>query len=299
MSQIQSLADLIQRSTSEDGVHPTAINRLSLVRMSRPTEPLHGVHRPALCLITQGKKQVILGDRLIHYDNSHLLIVSTDLPIIGQIIEASEDAPYLCIRLDLDPAMLTTLMLEMNLAPLKTTEPSGLGLISRTDDVTDAMLRLVQLVERPADIAMLAPLYEREILYRLLAGPQSARLRQIAMGESRLHQVNRAIGWIKENFAQPFRIETLAAEARMSPSALHQHFKDVTAMSPLQYQKQLRLQEARRLILGQALDAASAGHQVGYDSPSQFSREYARLFGAPPLKDIARLRAEPGRFAET
>jgi transcriptional regulator GlxA family with amidase domain len=162
-----------------------------------------------------------------------------------------------------------------------------------TPPVIDAAVRLLRLLETPADIPVLAPLAEREILYRLLVGDQTSRLRQIAFAESKLQQVNRAIGWIKQNFRAPFSIEALAAEARMSASALHEHFKTVTSMSPLQYQKQLRLQEARRLILLQSLDAAMAGHTVGYDSPSQFSREYKRLFGAPPARDIARLRASP------
>jgi AraC-like DNA-binding protein len=158
-------------------------------------------------------------------------------------------------------------------------------------DLLDAAIRLVRLTTRPEDIAVLAPMIKREILYRLLKSDQATRLQQIALAESRLQQVNRAIGWIKRNYREAFAIETVAAEARMSPSALHLHFKAVTAMSPLQYQKQMRLQEARRLMLSEALDAASAGFRVGYDSASQFSREYARLFGAPPLRDVARLKA--------
>jgi AraC-like DNA-binding protein len=170
---------------------------------------------------------------------------------------------------------------------------SGLFLNDATPDLIETAIRLMRLLDSPRDIAMLSPLIERELLYRLLIGPQGGQLRQIAHGESRLRQVNAAIGWIRRNFDRPLRIEDMAEQARMSASSFHQHFKDVTAMSPLQYQKQLRLQEARRLILGQALDAATAAHTVGYESPSQFSREYARLFGAPPLRDIARLKASP------
>ncbi|RYE28641.1 MAG: AraC family transcriptional regulator, partial [Hyphomicrobiales bacterium] len=221
----------------------------------------------------------------------HCLVVSLDLPVIGQVIEATPQEPYLCVKLELDPAAIGALMLEA--PPL--TEPelsSGPGLTvgPMTPALRDAVIRLTSLLEAPADIAVLAPLVEREILYRLLTGEQAARLRQIAVAESKLQQVNRAIAWIKRNYRSPFSVEIVAAEARMSPSALHQHFKAVTAMSPLQYQKQLRLQEARRLILARAHDAASAGFQVGYESPSQFSREYSRLFGAPPLRDVARLR---------
>ena len=169
----------------------------------------------------------------------------------------------------------------------------GLSAGSMTPPLFDAVCRMVRLMDTPEDAPVLAPLIEREILYRLLTGPEGPRLAQIARRDGRLRQVNRAIGWIKRNFDQPFSMEAVADEARMSTSALHQHFKAVTSLSPLQYQKQIRLQEARRLILVQRLDAATAGHTVGYDSPSQFSREYARLFGAPPLRDVARLREQP------
>lgn len=291
MSQVEELARLIARFAPSDGVHQTAIPRLKVVRLSQPSEPMHGLHEPALCIIAQGAKQVILGDRIYRYDAAHCLVVSLDLPVIGQVIEATPDEPYLCVKLELDPAAIGALMLEA--PPLAETEPSsgsGLTISPMTPALRDAVIRLTGLLETPADIAVLAPLVEREILYRLLTGDQAARLRQIAVAESKLQQVNRAIGWIKRNYRKPFSVEVVAAEARMSPSALHQHFKAVTAMSPLQYQKQLRLQEARRLILAKAHDAASAGFQVGYESPSQFSREYSRLFGAPPLRDVARLR---------
>ncbi len=291
MSQVEELARLIARFAPSDGVYQTAIPRLKVVRLSQPSEPMHGLHEPALCIIAQGAKQVILGDRIYRYDAAHCLVVSLDLPVIGEVIEATPDEPYLCVKLELDPAAIGALMLEA--PPLAEPEPSsgpGLTISPMTPALRDAVIRLTGLLETPADIAVLAPLVEREILYRLLTGDQAARLRQIAVAESKLQQVNRAIGWIKRNYRKPFSVEVVAAEARMSPSALHQHFKAVTAMSPLQYQKQLRLQEARRLILAKAHDAASAGFQVGYESPSQFSREYSRLFGAPPLRDVARLR---------
>ena len=291
MSQVEELARLIARFAPSDGVYQTAIPRLKVVRLSQPSELMHGLHEPALCIIAQGAKQVILGDRIYRYDAAHCLVVSLDLPVIGQVIEATPDEPYLCVKLELDPAAIGALMLEA--PPLAEPEPSsgpGLTISPMTPALRDAVIRLTGLLETPADIAVLAPLVEREILYRLLTGDQAARLRQIAVAESKLQQVNRAIGWIKRNYRKPFSVEVVAAEARMSPSALHQHFKAVTAMSPLQYQKQLRLQEARRLILAKAHDAASAGFQVGYESPSQFSREYSRLFGAPPLRDVARLR---------
>lgn len=291
MSQVEELASLIARFAPSDGVHQTAIPRLKVVRLSQPSEPMHGLHEPALCIIAQGAKQVILGDQIYRYDAAHCLVVSLDLPVIGQVIEATPEEPYLCVKLELDPAAIGALMLEA--PPLTERELSsgpGLTVGPMTPALRDAVIRLTGLLKAPADIAVLAPLVEREILYRLLTGEQAARLRQIAVAESKLQQVNRAIAWIKRNYRSPFSVEIVAAEARMSPSALHQHFKAVTAMSPLQYQKQLRLQEARRLILARAHDAASAGFQVGYESPSQFSREYSRLFGAPPLRDVARLR---------
>lgn len=296
---IGSLANEIARFTSTDGLSATSIPRLSLFRVSQPTEPIHGVQQPALCIVAQGRKQVLLGEDVFSYGASQCLVISVGVPMIGQVIEATPEEPYLCFRLELDPSMLAGLIFEMKLPPTeRCRDPLAIGVSDATPSLADAALRLVRLLDAPDDIAMLAPLIEREILYRLLTGPQAGRLREIATGESRAQQVSRAIGWLRDNYAEPFRAEMLATEARMSLSSLHFHFKEVTGMSPLQYQKQLRLQEARRLILAQALDAASAGHRVGYDSPSQFSREYSRLFGAPPRRDIERLRAEPERFVE-
>lgn len=295
MRQIEDLTALIGRLVDSDGVHATAIPRLHLIRASRPTEPMHGVQQPALCIVVQGRKRMMLGDAIHHYDRTQYLVASIDLPIVGQVVEATADAPYLSVKIDLDPAQLGAIMLEAGIAPAaERGPPAGLTLTKMSPALLDAVQRLVALLETPGDIAMLAPLAEREILYRLMTGEQAPRLCQIATAGSRLQQVNRAIGWIKQHFDEAVSIETLAREARMSASALHQHFKAVTAMSPLQYQKQLRLQEARRLILSASHDAASAGFKVGYDSPSQFSREYRRLFGAPPLRDAARLRNAAG-----
>jgi AraC-like DNA-binding protein len=290
------LAGLIERVSAPhgDGMHATTIANLFLIRSSRPTDPLHGLQQPAVCIVAQGRKQVMAGRTVLTYDPAHYLVAAVEVPIIGQIVEASVAKPYLCLRLDLDPVAIAALMME---APAHGDDGGAPGpslAISRvTPALLDAAVRLMGLLESPQDIAVLAPLAEREILYRLLTGEQASRLRQIAIAESRMQQVTRAIGWIKENFRAPFSIEAIAAHAHMSPSTLHMHFKAVTAMSPLQYQKQIRLQEARRLILSQSLDAAIAGHSVGYDSPSQFSREYKRLFGAPPARDIARLRMSP------
>jgi AraC-like DNA-binding protein len=288
------LAALIEQYSSAEGVHPTAIPRLHLIRSTTPTQPLHTLHEPAICLIAQGRKQVMLGPQLFEYDPAKYLVVAVDAPIVAHVTEASNDKPYLCVRLDLDPTLLGQLMLEAGIGAAPGAQVSqSIQLSTVTPELVDAFVRLVRLLGQPKDIAVLAPLAEREILYRLLLGEQGERLKQIAIAESKVQQVNRAIGWIKKNYREPFRIETVAAEARMSASALHTHFKAVTAMSPLQYQKQLRLQEARRLLLINAADAATAGHRVGYDSPSQFSREYARTFGLPPMRDIERMKSVP------
>ena len=288
------LIRLIEQNHREDGVVATAIPRLHLIRFSRATERIHGLSEPALCIAAQGRKRAMVGDRILEYDRSRFLVISVDVPVAGQIIEATPREPYLCFRLDLDRTLLASLFMDLGDGFRHDRAPEqGVVLSPVTPELLDASLRLLRLLEKPEDAAMLAPLVEREILYRLVCSEQGARLWQIAHGESRLQQVNRAIRRLQRDFEQPIAIAELAAEAGMSVSAFHQHFKTITAMSPLQYQKQLRLQEARRLILSAAMDAASAGHRVGYDSASQFSREYSRLFGAPPMRDAQRLRAQP------
>jgi AraC-like DNA-binding protein len=291
MLDLDDLKNAIAQFTKADGFHATPVPGLTLMRISHPTEPMHGLIQPTLCIVAQGRKRTITGDRALNYDASNFLVVSADTPIIGQVMEASPDAPYLCLKLDLDPAAITELLIDVgNLGGGASEADASLSVTPMTPELVDAAARLVRLLASPDDIRILAPMVRRELLYRVLQTDQATRLQQIAVAESRLQQVNRAIGWIKANYRDTFAIETVAAEARMSPSSLHLHFKAVTAMSPLQYQKQLRLQEARRLMLAEALDAATAGHRVGYDSPSQFSREYARTFGAPPLRDVARLK---------
>jgi len=297
-SELGDLAALIERSTGVDGDFPTAIPRVFLHRGSRAGQPLYGVYEPALCILAQGAKQADTGNVLTRYRAGQYLIISVDVPVVSLLTEASPERPYLCLRLILDPAEIAALMLESDVERAAREQPERALAVSDADaPLLDACVRLLHLLDSPRDIPILAPLIEREILYRLLRGEQTSRMAQIAFAESKLQQVNRAIGWIKQNFRDPFSIAKLAKEARMSPSALHQHFKAVTAMSPLQYQKRLRLQEARRLIVSASVDAASAGHAVGYDSPSQFSREYRRLFGAPPLRDAERLRAIGGEIA--
>nr|WP_315231916.1 AraC family transcriptional regulator [uncultured Albidiferax sp.] len=267
----------------------TAIPRVGLVRSDTPTLPMGVVYQPMLYIVAQGAKQALLGDNIVEYAAGQYLVVSVDLPITGSVIQASPEAPYLALSLELDPAVLADMLLSLPGTAQDAPLP-GLAVSPVTPDLLDAAVRLLRLLGRPADIPMLAPLAEREILYRLLTGAQAPMLRQIALAHSRLAQVGRAIGWIRDHFAEPLRIAAVAQRANMSASTFHRHFKAVTAMSPLQYQKQIRLQEARRLLLAGQADAASIGFTVGYESPSQFSREYARMYGQPPLRDAVRLR---------
>ncbi|MFJ2986757.1 AraC family transcriptional regulator N-terminal domain-containing protein [Collimonas sp. NPDC087041] len=294
------LARLIAQYAATDGVHQTAIAPLNLVRVSQPSAPTHTLHMPALCIIAQGQKRAMLADELYVYNSTNYLVVSVDLPVTGQVTQASPELPYLCLRLDLDPKEIGDLIMGAEPRPKKDGAPTrGMFVSKATTSLLDAVLRLVQLLAAPQDIPVLAPLAMREILYRLLQEEQGGMLRQIAMSDSQAQHVAKAIELIKRDYRLPLRIDSLAREANMSSSSLHQHFKAVTAMTPLQYQKQLRLQEARRLLFAEIGDAATAGHLVGYESPSQFSREYNRMFGAPPARDAARLRAsEPALASE-
>ncbi len=285
------LAALIERFTPGDGVHGTAIGSLNLIRSQHPTALTHGIHKPGLCIIAQGRKEVRLGGESYIYDPLNYLVVSVTLPVSGQVIEASEQEPYLCLRLDLDPAEITRMISDVGPVGLPARATSrGLYLDQIDASLLDTVLRLTRLLETPRDIQMLAPLALREIYYRLLRSQQGQRLIEIAMADSQAHRITRAIEWLNENYQKPLRIEELARIVNLSTSAMHHRFKAVTAMSPLQYQKQLRLQEAKRLMMSEGLDVSAAGYRVGYESPSQFSREYRRLFGAAPLKDLAKLK---------
>jgi len=284
------LAALLERFANNEGITATAIPGLSLFRATAPTEPLHCLYEPALAIVVQGRKQAMLGDAVYLYGQSQYLVVSLDLPVVGQVIEASPEVPYLSMRMDLEPAQISALLLEIEYPAAAQGCSRGIAVSHLCDPLEAAIVRLMSLLDTPQDIAVLAPLIQREILYRLLMGERGGQLRQIACVGSHSQRIAKAVGWLKNNFARPLSIEALASEVNMSISALHHHFKTVTAISPLQFQKQLRLQEARRLMLVEALDAASAGNRVGYESPSQFTREYHRLFGAPPQRDITRLR---------
>ncbi|WP_367848150.1 AraC family transcriptional regulator N-terminal domain-containing protein [Rhodoferax sp. WC2427] len=285
----KELCDVIARHWQGNQV-ATALPRVRLVRADAPTLPVAVVYQPILYIVAQGAKRLLLGGSVVEYRAGQCLLVSVDLPVTGAVVQARPEQPYLAFALALDTAVLADMLLALPSQPTGTPSP-GLAVSPATPDLLDAALRLLRLLDTPAHIPMLAPLIEREILYRLLTGAQAPMLRQIALAHSQLAHIGRAIAWIRGHFAEPLRIDTVAQQVHMTASTFHRHFKAVTAMSPLQYQKQIRLQEARRLLLAGQADAASIGFAVGYESPSQFSREYARLFGQPPLRDAVRLRS--------
>jgi len=258
----------------------TLIPGLELFRAQTPTMPIDCVYEPRLCIIVQGCKQVLLGKQIFEYDAKKFLIATVDLPVVGGVTEASPEYPYLSLSLSLDPARIAALLLEISTAPSGHGDPVGLVVSTLTDELLDPVGRLIALLDHPEDIPVLAPLIERELLYRLLQGEQGSLLRQIALADSYLSQIRRAVAWIRAHFAESFDIGKVAKIAGMSPSSFHRHFRAVTMMSPIQYRTRIRLQEARRRLMA-----------VGYDSPSQFSREYRRMFGVPPARDAARIRS--------
>lgn len=285
------LAQLIESRTPSDGGHNTAISGLQFYRFSNPTEATQVLQQPAIYVVVQGRKQVSVGDKTYVYDPSQYLAVSLELPAVGRVVEATPDKPYLCLTLNVDARELAALIVETG-RPTPRDEHDGRAIFvsALQSSLLDAFVRLVRLLDTPQDLPVLSALVQREINYRLLQGDQQTRLAESAIGDSRLRRVSGAIAWIKTHYAEPLEIEDLARRANMSTSALHTHFKAVTAMSPIQYQKRLRLQEARRMLLAETMSAETAAFEVGYASPSQFSREYARLFGQPPRRDAERLR---------
>lgn len=292
MTQSEPLARAIARHLPADGTVATAIPGVTLIRASTPTLPMPVVYEPTVCFVAQGRKRALLGTAVYDYDPAHHLIASIGLPVVGAVTAASREAPYLSLQLDLDPGELAELALDHpGVAGGDAAAPPGLTLGATAPALLDAATRLVTLLDTPADAAALAPLVRREIHYRLLAAPEGAALRQLARSDTRLSQIGRAIRWIRDHYRERCPVDEAAAVAALSRSAFHHHFKVVTGLSPLAFRTRLRLQEARRLMLSEAIEAASAGYRVGYESPSQFSRDYARLFGAPPAADAGRLRA--------
>ncbi len=284
------LVERIARAVSKDG-RAEPLKGLQLHRESSTQELVHSVAVPAFAVIAQGSKQVFVGDDCYHYDPMHYLLVTADLPIATCVLEASQEQPYLSLALRLDPTLVGSVMVEAgHVLPHSQADVRAINVSPLDSGLLDAVVRLVRLLDIPAQATFLLPLIRREIVYRLLLGEQSDRLRQIALQGEHTHRITRAIEWLRTEFDQPLRIDDIAQELGMSVSSFHHHFKAVTAMSPLQFQKQIRLREARRLMLGEGLDAANAGYRVGYNDASHFSREYKRLFGLPPLRDVDRLR---------
>lgn len=288
----EELVERIAYFMSEDGVNQP-LPGLHLARLSAPMEKLHSVLQPALCVIAQGSKIVFVGSSRYQYDPFNYLLTTLELPRISQVEEASREKPYLSLRLDLDPNLVGSVMIEAGQVISKSNADAEATTVSRLDaELLDAVVRLVRLLNSPTEARILMPLIKREIIYRLLAGDQGGRLCHLTVSSGYTSNIARAVERLRQDFDQSVRIEELAQELGMSVSSFHQHFKSVTAMSPLQFQKRLRLQEARRLMLSEEFDATSAAYQVGYNDAAHFSREYKSLFGDPPLRDVQRLREE-------
>lgn len=291
----QKLAKLIDRWTGNANQYDTPISGLRFSRWTTPTPPTSYTHNPSICLIAQGRKRVLLGEESFIYDANHFLISSVDLPIIANIIEASEEQPYLGLIMELDLTEISQLIVDGELAFIQSKEAQkGIAVGELSESLLDAFVRLAELLDEGQNIKILAPIIKREIFYRLLMSEQGTRLHQIVTAGSHSHQIAKAIDWLKNNFVKPLSVGDLASYTGMSKSSFYTHFRSMTSMTPLQFQKKLRLSEARRLMLTENLDAMAATFKVGYESPSQFSREYSRLFGAPPSKDIKSLRENLG-----
>lgn len=284
------LVERIARIIRKDG-RAEPLRGLQLHRESSTQELVHSVSVPAFCVIAQGSKRVFLGEDCYHYDPMRYLLVTAELPIVTCVLEASQEKPYLSLAVRLDPTLVGSVMVEAgHISPRSRGDVRAINVSPLDAGLLDAVVRLVRLLDTPAEATFLLPLITREIVYRLLIGEQSDRLRHIVLRGDHTHRIGRAIEWLRNEFDQPMRIDDIAQELGMSVSSFHHHFRAVTAISPLQFQKQIRLREARRLMLAEGLDAASAGYRVGYNDASHFNREYKSLFGLPPLRDVERLR---------
>lgn len=287
----ESLKNSIVKLTGDNSGYETPISGLWLFSATQPSPKVGGLYELSICMVVQGAKQVLLGNDTFVYDAEHYLFTSVDLPAIFQITEASPEKPYLGLKLALDLREISQLMVDRNLPVARSrTVSRGMAVGKVSASLLDSFKRLIDLLDAPDDIPILAPLIKKEICYRLLIGEEGSYLRQIASAGSLSRQIAQAISWLRLNYSQPLKIEELAGMVNMSKSAFHHHFRELTAMSPLQYQKTLRLNEARRMMLAERLDASTAAFNVGYESTSQFSREYSRHFGAPPMRDVAALR---------
>jgi len=297
MQKLSELRALIARHAA-GGKARTLISGLTVKAIFKPTEPIHSIDEPVFAVVAQGAKRTVLADRVFEYRAGHFLVASVELPVTSQVTQASDKAPFLGVGLTLKPELIASVLLETASEDRGVVERLGIDVSEAPAELLEAVVRLLRLLDRPSDIPILRPLIEREIVWRLLCGDQGEMVRQIGLADSRLSRIRRAIRWIRERYAQPLQIEELAKQVAMSATSFHRHFRAATAMSPLQYQKQIRLQKARSRLMTNGHDVAKVGFSVGYDSPSQFNREYARFFGAPPGRDAARLRAAVSQLAE-
>jgi AraC-like DNA-binding protein len=287
----RELARRIAAHTEKIDERRTSITELALFRRTKPSACYHATYEPSLTIFVQGRKRINLGGTVYLCDGSSFLLSSIDVPVESQIVEASEEAPLLSMYLRLDmPTVRDVLSREDLHEPEGVSQKRGMAVGETTTGLLSASIRLLDLLETPEDIPFLSHLIQREIIYRILRTPQADRLRAIATSGDLSHRTARAIAWLRANYAKPLRIDELAGVARMGVSTLHHHFRALTSMSPLQYQKQLRLQTARQRMLMDGMDATTAAYEVGYESVSQFNREYSRLFGQPPMRDIKALR---------
>jgi AraC-like DNA-binding protein len=287
----RALAAAIARIAVSDGDYTTAIPGLTLHRRRTVTQPLHCIYGLGLGITAQGEKQVVVGDEVLSFGPGQSLLATVDLPVVTTVIKGSHAEPFLGLMLHLEPQDILQVLTELHVSPpARDCSFRSVAVEPLADGLLDAVLRLVQLLSDPVLLPYLAPLIRREIAYRLLTGPHGAQLRHLINQGAPSQQLVGAINWLKQHFAEPMDLEQLAASCHMSPSTFRQHFRTLTGLSPLRYQKQLRLQEARQLMLTHRLDASATAARVGYESASQFSREYARLFGEPPQRDIRRLR---------
>jgi AraC-like DNA-binding protein len=285
------LTKIIECHTGRDGSQMTVIPTLFFSRFSNDTGPNYGVYKPSLCIVVQGMKEVLLSQERYQYGPADYLVASVNLPITGQVTEASSEVPYLALKLEFTPSEILEVLREFQMGvEKKENAKRGMYVSKIAPSLLDAVTRLARLLDNSKDIPVLAPLIRKEIIYRVLQGEHGGMLKQIAIEGSSTNQISDVIEHIMNNYEKSFKIEELAEIANMSVSSLHRHFKEVTAMSPIQFQKQLRLQEARSLLLSESEDAADVAFRVGYESPSQFSREYSRMFGLPPKEDVKRLR---------
>jgi AraC-like DNA-binding protein len=288
---VSALAYAVGSFAQTDGDHATSISALTLHRRSAPTEPLHCIYSLGLGVIVQGAKRVMLREEVIDYGPGQSMLTTIDLPVVSHVTQASVRRPFLGLLLTLDARPILQLASEMELPqPSRERAYRPISIEKLDAALIDALVRLVRLLGEPALVPRLAPLIQQEITIRVLTGPYGRQLQHLVAVGSPSQQIAKAVAWLKQNFIQVLRVDDLAARTHMSPSTFRQHFRAITGMSPLQFQKQLRLQEARQLMLNQSLDAGNAGGLVGYESASQFSREYSRLFGAPPQRDIKRMR---------